>query len=55
MNGMTPDQIANLIGSLGFPVVVAGYLIWKLGRTADALVIKLDNIENAIRDIKNKI
>lgn len=49
------DQIAKLIGSLGFPIVVAGFLIWKLGKVADALVTKLDNIEMAIRDIRNKI
>ncbi len=55
MNSDIITQIAGLIGSLGFPIVVAGYLIWKLGKVADALVTKLDNIEAAIRDLQQQL
>lgn len=35
MDASTMSAAANLIGSVGFPVVIAGYLIMRLDATLD--------------------
>lgn len=54
---MDITTVSQLIGSLGFPIVVAGYLLFKSERTMkenSELLIELTNLIKAMSDKMDK-
>lgn len=45
---MTYDQIVNLISQVGFPIVVAGYLLFRMER-------KLSVLEKEFTELKTEV
>lgn len=41
---MTYDEIVRLLGQVGFPIVVAGYLLVRMERTLRELVAQIERL-----------
>lgn len=41
---MTYDEIVRLLGQVGFPIVVAGYLLMRMERTLRELVAQIERL-----------
>ena len=48
---MTPQEIANLVGSIGLPGVILFYLIWRFDKFLTFLSDKLTVYNSEFRDI----
>lgn len=44
MDAGTMNGLGNLIGSVGFPVVIAGYLVMRLDATLDRLTAEITRL-----------
>lgn len=52
---MGEEQLFSLVGSLGFPIVVAGYLMIKMDKTLQALTQTINDFALTNREIINKL
>ena len=55
----TVDLIAKLIGTLGFPIAVAAFLLWSMPRAIDRLISSQRSLESeltkAINDLRDEV
>lgn len=49
---MDPNELASLVGSLGFPIVCCGALFWYLNKTMEKF---FDKIENNLKELSKSI
>jgi hypothetical protein len=45
---MTTEQLATFIGTLGFPIVVAGYVLIRLEKTLKDLINEVRNLRGSL-------
>ena len=50
---MTPTDITNLIGSMGFPIVACGALFWMINTTMKELTSVIQDLSDSIKNIPN--
>lgn len=52
---MNYEQIVSLIGSVGFPILMCGALCWYVYKVNSEMQKSLDNLEDAIQRLIDKI
>jgi uroporphyrinogen-III decarboxylase len=52
---MTIEQISQLIGQLGFPVFVAGYMLVKQSKDTENMSKILTQLQTAIEHLSSKL
>jgi uroporphyrinogen-III decarboxylase len=52
---MTIEQISTLIGQLGFPIFVAGYMLIKQSKDTENMISILSKLQSTIETLANKI
>jgi uroporphyrinogen-III decarboxylase len=52
---MTVEQITTLIGQLGFPIFVAGYMLIKQSKDTENMISILSKLQSTIETLANKI
>ena len=50
---MDPNEITNLIGSMGFPIVACGALFWMINTTMKELTSVIQDLSDSIKNITN--
>ena len=48
---MTPTDITNLIGSMGFPIVACGALFWMINTTMKELTAVIRDLSDSIKEM----
>jgi uroporphyrinogen-III decarboxylase len=52
---MTIEQLSTLIGQLGFPIFVAGYMLIKQSKDTENMISILSKLQSTIETLANKI
>jgi ArsR family metal-binding transcriptional regulator len=52
---MTIDQISQLIGQVGFPIFVAGYMLMKQNKDTENMTNILTQLQSAINHLADKL
>ena len=52
---MNPQEVATLVSTVGFPIVMCGVLFWYINKMTDRMTNAVQEMKLAVAELKNAV
>lgn len=52
---MNPQEVASLVSTIGFPIVMCGALFWYINKMTDSMTNAVQEMKLAVTELKNAV
>lgn len=52
---MNPQEVATLVSTVGFPIVMCGVLFWYINKMTDSMTNAVQEMKLAVTELKNAV
>ena len=52
---MNPQEIASIVSTVGFPIVMCGLLFWYINKMTDSMTNADQEMKQAVTELKNAV
>lgn len=52
---MNPQEIASIVSTVGFPIVMCGLLFWYINKMTDRMTNAVQEMKLAVTELKNAV
>ena len=52
---MNPQEVASIVSTVGFPIVMCGALSWYINKTTDTMTSAVQEMKLAVTELKNAV